>query len=190
MMTTPDSESASPVEIPDVLKPHLVDMEYMSIGCFPLVEGDARSATPILKDPACMDHKQNGVCRSGLPFFRLLVEKTNAVRLCFSFCSSKGSDIFGILGMDDDSASQAECRCGASMTNYNFWAENGLPKGTPDSSLILDMASKLSSCDADSIRVYDYNGWKRYSHGVQSAMLDIKADEHAYMKSIVLGSSL
>jgi hypothetical protein len=163
-------------------------MEYGKVGCFPLAEGDAKSFLPELTDSTCMEHKAEHTCRSGLPFFRLLVPKADAVNSCFRFCSSKGADFFGLLGLADKSE-QAECRCGATHTNYNFWKSNGLPSGDPHSSLVLDLSTKLSECTDSSVHVFDYNKWKQApgSSGVQEEVLHVSVADQSYLKSVITG---
>lgn len=181
-----------------------VDMEYDEVGCFPLVHGDAAAdhlpcdcdtgAGPrlydTLRDFTCMHHHAETACRSGLPFYRLLVNRNEADRLCFSFCSAKGADLFGLLGYGNKSAEQVECRCGATMTNYNFWKTANLgSSGSQHPSLLLDRSTKLKHCAVDSVRVYSYEGWKRFSgsSGVQEALLDFDGEDTDYMASIVTG---
>lgn len=177
-------------------------MEYGKVGCFPLAEGDgagsllelrdSASFTPraFVRDPTCMEHKEGSVCRGGLPFFRLIVKKSNAVHLCLNFCASKGADFFGLLGLGEaEDSAQAECRCGATHTNYKFWKTNGLPTGDPHSSLILDLSTKLAECSHSSLHVYDYHGWKQApaSSGVPDEILDVSDGDKDYLKSVVLG---
>jgi len=161
-----------------------VDMEYEHFGCFPLVEHDeaAKNLAPTadtLRDLTCMKHASGKQvpCRSGLPFYRLQVHKEAAVRLCFSFCSSRGLDLFGLVG-------DVECRCGATEANDKLWDEV-----KPHSSLLLDHDTKLEKCDAHSVNVFRYSGWMKYHNavGVQDDMLDMGEADETYIKSIVSG---
>jgi len=170
----------------------VVDMEYEEFGCFPMANGDSPAdelkcdcdhdgtggrTTETLRDFTCMKHEEGGLCRSGLPFYRLRVNKDVAVRLCFSFCSSRGMDLFGLAGDE-------ECRCGASLANRNIWKNH-----TAHGSLLLDHDHKLRDCSTNSIKVYRYIGWMRYedASGVQNEMLDLGKDDDDYINSIVLG---
>jgi len=160
------------------------DMEYHELGCFPLVGGDhaAKNLPPTattLRDLTCMNHKSGSVpCRSGLPFYRLQVHPEAAVRLCFSFCSSKGLDLFGLVG-------EVECRCGATVLNRKVFKK----VMEPDSSLILAHDTKLAQCGANSVKIYRYDGWMQYPHtgGVQDAMLDLNKEDISYMDSVIAG---
>jgi len=169
-----------------------VDMEYEEFGCFPLTQGDTASKelkcdcnhdgnggreTDTLRDFTCMERGQGALCRSGLPFYRLHVIKDAAVRLCFSFCSSRGMDLFGLVA-------DVECRCGATLANRKIWKNN-----TAHDSLLLNHDDKLEQCSADSVKVYRYIGWMRYANaaGVQNQMLDLGKDDHDYIVSIILG---
>lgn len=124
-----------------------------------------------------MKHEEGGLCRSGLPFYRLRVNKDVAVRLCFSFCSSRGMDLFGLAGDE-------ECRCGASLANRKVWKNH-----TAHGSLLLDHDNKLRDCSANSIKVYRYIGWMHYhdSSGVQDEMIDMGKEDYDYISSIVVG---
>jgi len=185
-----------------------VDLEYEDLGCFPLSEGDDAAdhldcdcdigKGPVLyntlRDFTCMDRQEGTVCRGGLPFYRLLVNKESAPRLCFAFCSSKGADLFGLLGQGNKSSPTAECRCGASVTNYKFWKAAGHKisdsSPLPHSSLLLDGSSKLPECSSAAVHVFSYEGWKRFSgsSGVQDALLDVGDEDKDYMMSIVKGT--
>ena len=163
---------------------------YEEYGCFPLAAGDVKAAShldcdcdtgsgPRLYDTAprdftCMHHRAHTSCRSGLPFFRLLVNREGAPRLCFSWCSGKGADLFGLLGWSNTSSTTAECRCGATITNRKFWETHGLTfgkpspetnSGLPHPSLLLDGETRLpqhgDDCPSNAIRVYSYEGRKR-----------------------------
>jgi len=190
--------SSSPNGVVDMktLKYHstVADVEFVKRGCFPLLDDIHEYRN--LRDLTCRV-RQASSCRSGLPFFRLLVERKNEVKLCLSFCSSKGADVFGLIWQEDASAqgqAQSECRCGVSETNYNFWKSNGLPQGSPHASLLLDSATKLKECSPtmdqrmySQVQVYDYTGWKRHGNGVQDALIDVDDEDRKYMTSIATG---
>jgi len=179
-----------------VASEHVVDMEYEEVGCFPLSKGDAAAktlhcdcdtgdgprTTDTLRDYTCMEHvsqgSQGGPCRSGLPFYRLHMDRSLAVGLCFRFCSSKGLDLFGLVG-------GIECRCGATYANSKFW---GYAVDPPEG-LVLDTGTKLKTCSAESVHVYRYTGWMKYegADGVQQAMLDLGPTDKEYIASVISG---
>ncbi|CAE8594037.1 unnamed protein product, partial [Polarella glacialis] len=90
---------------------------FISLGCYPMV-GDDSVANMVLLDDKCATPStgNSGLCRSGLPWYRLAVvgkpgvvgsTATMSVHLCASFCLFKGFDISGVV-------QSSECRCGAS----------------------------------------------------------------------------
>lgn len=172
----------------------VVDLEYESFGCFPISEGDAPAEhlqcdcnfdgkggreVDTLRDRTCMKHANSGSpCRSGLPLYRLHVNKEAAVRLCFSFCSSRGLDLFGLIG-------ETECRCGATLANRKMWKDIK----EPHTSLLLNHDTKQKECTNSSVKVYRYIGWMRYhdSGGVDSDMLDLSSEDANYIDSVLQG---
>lgn len=198
----------------------LVDLEYEEYGCYALAADDSGAADhldcdcdtgsgPRLYDTAprdftCMNHRVVGQpCRSGLPFFRLLVNREGANRLCFSWCSGKGADLFGLLGWDNETSPTAECRCGATITNRKFWEMNGLEfgkpspeswqnSGLPHPSLLLDEKARLQDCKENTVKVFSYEGWKRSGGaiGVPDSMLDLGSHDKDYIASIIAGHKI
>lgn len=186
------------------------ELEYQELGCFPLAEFDGaadhlecdcdtgsgkRLYDTAPRDYTCMHHNAGPVCRGGLPFYRMVVNKNEADRTCMSFCIAKGADLFGLLGFNNASSPTVECRCGATLTNYKFWKaagrKDGNPTPLPHSSLLLDRGTELEDCSGHAVRIYSYEGWKQLpgSSGVQDALIDSDTgdEDMDYMSSILEG---
>lgn len=168
-----------------------VDIEYQRLGCFPRYKDDMDAITG-LRDVRCANHLagEPGVpCRSGLPFYRLLVEKDAGPGACFRFCTSKGLDLFGLTG------GGIECRCGASEANAAVWRykneEQGFEALQLDTGLHsgdVDRAAVGAACGG--IEVFRYVGWMEQSAagGVPWLLMEASPTDVAYIDGIVHGT--
>jgi len=177
------------------------DDDYALIGCFKFQADDVSLLTQATSNPAslnvassadvndktCMEWQKDSPCRSGFPFFSMHSD-AQSPDMCFKFCASKGLDISAIT-------SSSECRCGASHVNIDRWEEfqNGADQDEsvkrpgllfrPDA---LQAMSAEAFCD---LRVHRYTG--HYEAGsLPSGLVDISAEDQAYMDSVVTGTDV
>lgn len=147
--------------------------EYESYGCFPF-SSDDDLAPGELEDMKCAKapSSQKEPCRSGLPFYRFAA---TSVDECFSFCSSKGLDLFGLYA--------SECRCGATQTNpvwHDFW-----PLVNDGLSLQLSTATSRNTGQCSGWRVYRDIGWLM---GAPGEGLKVRSHVDAtYIRTIIKG---
>jgi hypothetical protein len=94
-------------------------------------------------------------CHGGLPFYAFTANPMTPTA-CFSFCSRKGLDIFGL----DGTTSPVTCRCGVTTGVVKIWdhAKNKTP--VPglvfDPTLLTLFGDEVSTCP---LRIYRYAGW-------------------------------
>ena len=67
------------------------------LGCFPLSSDDGLHESPDAYNDACARWNSTSPCRSGLPFYSMRSDALDT-SLCYSFCTSKGLDLSGIVG--------------------------------------------------------------------------------------------
>lgn len=166
-----------------------VNLEYTRLGCF------ARASTdkdPIgeLRDKMCVATKSqiSKPCRSGLPFFRSKVETDGAVDQCFTLCTQKGFDVFGLLD------EHTECRCGATAANVAVWGK--YLQMADNRGLVWSYPSPLEDTSGDglchAIDVYRYSGWleEPEADGVSRLLLRASLRDVQYIDNVVRGPTM
>mmetsp|Transcript_155351 Transcript_155351/g.289872 ORF Transcript_155351/g.289872 Transcript_155351/m.289872 type:complete len:493 (+) Transcript_155351:62-1540(+) len=170
--STAGSASATPLRQRDR------EEQFESLGCFPMSRDDNDDLGE-LHDMKCAkaSKSQIGLCRSGMPFYRLQVTG-NLVKKCFHFCASKGLDLFGLHG--------SECRCGATQTNAAVWGDSWL---TVREGLTLNFSQSLYSggdlSQCGSMRVFRYIGWLSAAPG--QGLTERTEEDEAYIQAVVKG---
>lgn len=170
-----------------------LDSNFEVLGCYPLDIADSVE-TPSLYDETCVQAYLNGVCRSGLPFYRMSILSQGGARgtmtwqHCASFCFFKGLDVSGVVDA-------IECRCGATPENADVWGSAG--PGSTRSSLSsapavpprLRWQPKENEVQANDQRcriiAARYLGALPISQGFDSTSQDI-----SYIKSVVAGRKI
>ena len=156
-------------------------IDFVELGCFARVQGDA-GATPPAPSPyalACKNYSAASLCRSGLPFYRFLSNDLSP-DACYQFCVGKGLDIFALVD-------NTECRCGASAVNVNAGH-----RSTPKVNLLFD-PGLLSPWRDDRVacplRVYRYAGVLT-GGGLPYSLMSLNAADAEYVDSIVFGHAV
>jgi len=93
----------------DLTVPPLLPAAYEELGCFKFEELPGALGQTSRFDMTCINLTQSAKCRHGLPFYKFEAHSMAAKR-CFDNCSTRGLDVFGIVG-------GKQCYCGASVLN-------------------------------------------------------------------------
>lgn len=161
-----------------------VNLEYVRLGCFARASDD-KDPISELRDKFCKGGPTREPCRSNLPFFRTKVEPDVASDECFSFCTSKGFDVFGLL---DD---RTECRCGATKENVAIWGK-WITVAT-NREIVWNYPEPIASASGDGrcnqVEVYRYAGWleEPEADGVSPLLLRASLRDVQYIDSLVRG---
>jgi len=150
------------------------------VGCFQRSPGDSNDLDEApSRDSSCLDWQGPGLCRSGLPFYRL---RSNLMRPseCFNFCLDQGLDLFGLV---ETNSSALECRCGATPLNTQIWQQQPRP------GLSRMDFSDASPIDAPScpVRLFRYAGHYE-NHGIPAVLhAAFSSQDLSYVDSIAAG---
>lgn len=164
-----------------------VDLEYTRLGCYPRSSDDKDSISE-LRDDTCSSAKEKyeEPCRSNLPFFRVKVESDGAVDQCFTFCTQKGLDVFGLLD------ERTECRCGATPENVALWGKWATLAATRKLVWNYPTAKKDSGDGkCHEVEVYRYTGWleEPEADGVSRLLIRASLRDVQYIDKIVRGDA-
>lgn len=152
---------------------------FEEVGCFPRSGGDVQDARPP-RDPSCLSWKGPGLCRGGLPFYRMHSDLMTPSE-CFNFCMNHGLDLFGLV---ETNSSSLECRCGATPLNSQVWRNE-----PPKLGLCLTDFSQAAPIDDPScpVRLFRYSGHFE-SGGIPSSLYPaFTVQDLSYVDSIVAG---
>jgi hypothetical protein len=158
-------------------------MEHRVVGCIARAPGDDSDSAELM-DLSCMNSRSGSKCRSGLPFYRRALQAGENFNDCFTFCLSRGLDLFGIAPTDFDTEDRdlepAECRCGATPANTGIW------ESAPREELLLPRFIYAEDDPKCVIPVWQYVGGLE-DGVVPSILLESSQDDTAYIDSIVAG---
>jgi len=162
-----------------------LNIDFDLIGCYPLAPGDSDADEPVFHDLTCdlkgPKEERNSSCRSGLPFFRLLMPKGQDSSDCPYFCLAKGFDLSGVVRRGDGSK---ECRCGASISNGAAWHRR-----MPRKELRFSGGVPLKPGSPDcKILVWKYQG-SLESSSVPHEFIHLSQNDLTYIKGVVYGGS-
>lgn len=165
-----------------------VNLEYVPVGCYPRASDD-KDPISELRDKTCASptFKTDEPCRSNLPFFRTKVEADGAVDQCFTFCTQKGLDVFGLLD------ARTECRCGATPENVALW---GKWTTVAARRKLLWQYPKHAKVSGDGkcheVEVYKYTGWleEPEADGVSRLLLRASLRDVLYIDKVVRGDGV
>jgi len=116
-------------------------------------------------------------CHSGLPFFRLPLQQGQSYLDCFTFCVSKGLDLFGVMVQSWGS----ECRCGASAANTAAWKGH-----RPRVALTLPKEPLSGGDEKCALLAWKYTGGFE-DGGLPWNLNELSGDDLAYVDSIAIG---
>jgi len=160
------------------------DDDYEEVGCYKREADDVKGTADCKDHATAMDKtcmtwpKGSGICRSGLPFYRMHSDLMSPA-LCFSFCISKGLDVFGLVD-------GGECRCGATNVNVDVWRRMDPRDNLAFTATGLTPANSNVQCE---VRVWRYKG--HYEDGsIPSGLVDLTIEDAGYADSIVTGREI
>ncbi|CAK0878591.1 unnamed protein product [Prorocentrum cordatum] len=160
-----------------------VRVERQMVGCFPRAAGDMDDQQSF-QDTTCVSAARRNSslqpCRSGMPFFRLPMQKQQSSSDCFMFCLSKGLDLSGLV--HSERAGLSECRCGATRANRAAWYEL-----TPPPGLLLPNGS-VDPDDNEHCKmlVWQYTG-PLEDGAVPTVLTELSTGDEAYIDGIAVG---
>lgn len=155
---------------------------YTELGCFNLLRSHYKAAKhghskgADFRDLSCQKHKGTGPCKSGLPFYSV-TSNAMSPSLCFSFCTSKGLDIFGLV-------KGAECRCGFSAINRNARLRGPLEPALQF--LATRLTPHRSVKGVCPLRVFRYSGYFE-AGGLPSSLVKLTDVDTSYFRRIFHG---
>lgn len=165
-----------------------IHITHSFLGCFWRSANDPQD-NPKFLDAACI-RKDAGSpeepCRSGLPFYRKLMQDGQSYLDCLDFCLSKGLDIFGILVAPQQYKTlgvMEECRCGASPENRPVWKSVEPPKSKlPNKAHIVNLQDPRCA-----VMIWRYTGPVEEAGGVPVALLQLSLADEGYTDTIAVG---
>mmetsp|Transcript_79214 Transcript_79214/g.169691 ORF Transcript_79214/g.169691 Transcript_79214/m.169691 type:complete len:769 (+) Transcript_79214:53-2359(+) len=166
--------------------PHhgVLDIEHHFLGCYPRSAGDKKEA-PVYMDEMCITPKgatSSAPCRSGLPFYRLRLQKGQGFQDCFAFCLTKGMDLSGIMAIEESEGE--ECRCGASAGNLGAWHGRTPPQEKQLPSQALPAADPKCK-----LLVWQYTGGLE-NNSMPYPLLQVNVEDERYIDSIADGRAV
>ncbi|CAK0872214.1 unnamed protein product [Prorocentrum cordatum] len=160
-----------------------VRVERQLVGCFPRAAGDTDDQQNF-QDTSCVSAASRNSslepCRSGMPFFRLPMQKQQSAADCFMFCLSKGLDLSGL--MHSERAGLSECRCGATRANRAAWHELTPPPGL----LLPNGSADPEDNEHCKMPVWQYTG-PLEDGGVPTVLTELSEGDEAYIDGIAVG---
>lgn len=165
-----------------------INLEYVRLGCFKR-SSDDKDPIGELRDKMCVSAKPERPhvpCRSYLPFYRSKVETDGAVDQCFSLCTQKGFDVFGLLD------ERTECRCGATAANVAVWGKWGTVAATRG--VVWNYPKPMNESGdgkCHEVEVYRYTGWleEPEADGVSRLLLRASLRDVKYIDHVVRGDA-
>jgi hypothetical protein len=153
------------------------------VGCFPRAAGDTDDRESF-QDLTCVSaarrNSSQEPCRSGMPFFRLLMQPDQSYLDCFTFCLSKGLDLAGLV--HSELAGGSECRCGATEANKAAWHGE-----IPPSGLLLPNGSAVpEGSERCKMLVWQYTG-PLEDDAVPTVLMELSVSDEAYIDGIAVG---
>jgi len=160
-----------------------VRIEHRRLGCFPRARGDTDDEESF-EDLACISAARRGSaqepCRSGMPFFRLALQREQSYLDCFTFCLSKGLDLSGVV--HSNRTGRSECRCGATEANEAAWHRRKPPAG-----LLLSAGAAVPQDDERcEVLVWQYTG-PLEDKAVPTMLTQLSVGDEAYLDAIAEG---